>query len=613
MSDTNKPLPLRPAPGTPGTPQAEPPLKPTKKLEKIISALAVDDLHKLFSGAPQFFARSEGHHTGAPHPSVAFPWNSELQIRDLCDHVQIHDEAWACVTVWPHITLLMSKNPDAAKEHRRKQTAHFHPRCKERPNMLSMQGIERGTIGYGAALEMGVADALEDVAVESSEVISEHRRRFLNDKEGLRPLADSSLIDRLCTVSETYHDDPNKHRRPTVALYTELFTQTLYPPTRVTDSGDPYSLQVQIEALVNVLAAPHVWVDFSLVEWRIRLGQILWGVPESDMADEIAVNNEILFEPGTQKYWLLLQILLSCELLLRLDAISMNIDRGLQLTRPAELHRFDKMANMSVRWSLLLARQWLENIRIAKRESEVVIEKKAAPGWLATLTGVSGNETKPTETVDLIRFQGRYQDRQLSGLLHFARNMRWPNLDAITAKVSSNGITITDSVSNTPAVGTPLTMSTQRSSSYFSSRRPGARRGLSIQKNMSALIHPAGWLSNSYISGLMLPGEGLSHFLISTLLEHDEEAVEKLGDEANLYGGFVYSGRSFWSTACIVGRVLAAKKWTSECIGWISSDVVPKGIREGWVDIEVEVDSSSGTSSSLDDFGALTFLILPNN
>jgi hypothetical protein len=590
-SDTNKPLPRRPAPGTP---QAESPPKPTKKLERIISPITLDDLHKLFSGAPQFFARSEGHHTGAPHPSVAFPWNADLQIRDLCDHVQIHDEAWGCVTAWPHITPQVSRNADSAEEHRRKQRAHFAPRCRERPNMLSMQGVERGTIGYVAALEIGVADALqEDVSDGGPESISEHRRKFLNDKEGLRPLTDSTLIDRLTSVSETYHEDPNKHHRRTIELYTELFTQLLYPPTRVTDSQDPYSLQVQIEALVHVLAAPYVWVDFGLVEWRIRLGQILWAAsPEFDMADGIAVNDEILYEPGTQKYWLLLQILLSCELLLRLDAISMNIDHGLEEPKPSELLRFNKEAKTSVRWSLILARQWLENIKIAKMDPELITQKKVASGWLATLRGASGNEAKPIESIDVIKFQGRNQSRQLSGLVHFARNLRWPNLEAITAKVSLNGITISDSVQTTPAAGTPLSMSTQCSSSYFSSRRPGG--GLSTQKNMSALLRPAGWLSNSYISGLILPGEGLSHLLISTLLEQDEAAVDTLGDEANLYGGFIYGGRSFWSTACILGRVLAASKGALECMGWVSSDVVPHGTGEGWVDIEADSSLQDG-------------------
>jgi hypothetical protein len=150
-----------------------------------------------------------------------------------------------------------------------------------------------------------------------------------------------------------------------------------------------------------------------------------------------------------------------------------------------------------------------------------------------------------------------------------------------------------------------MSMATGRSSSYFSSRRPKTKRGLSSHKNVSAIIHPAGWLSNSYISGLILPGEGLSHFLISTLLENDDEAIARLGVEANLYGGFMFRYKSFWSTACIIGKVLAAGKGASECMGWVSSDVLPRGVGEGWVDIDVEPPPRDGMSISFNYFAIL--------
>jgi hypothetical protein len=586
----NKPLPPPPPPGsepelTPPTPSAG---KNPVKLDRIISPLSQADLYKIFSGAPQFFARSEGHHTGAPHPSVAFPWDSELQIRDLCDHVQIQDEAWGCITAWPHITVQVSKNPEAKKEHYERQRAHFLPRCRERPNMLSMQGTERGTVGYQAALEIGVADALEIPDGGSPDVISEHRKNFLNGKDGLRPVTDSTLIDQLIAVSEVYQEDPLKHRRPTVQMYTELFTQILFPPSRVTDSNDPYSLQVQIESLVQVLAAPMVWVDFSLVEWRIRLGHILWASPsDQGPEDEITVNDEVIHEPGTQKYWLLLQILLSCELLVRLDMISSTFDHRLAAVKPAEIRRFEQYATSSVKWSMILARTWLESIRIEKIHPEDQGAEKKPAGWLATLTGTGGAETRINQGLNNVQFHGRHQAQQLAGLVHFAQKLGWPELENLKAKVTANTISISDSVASTPA-GTPMTMATGRSSSYFSNRRPKIKRGLSSPRNVSAIIHPAGWLSNSYVSGLILPGEGLSHFLISTLLENDDEAVARLGVEANLYGGFVYGNKSFWSTACIIGRVLAAGKAASECMGWVSSDRLPRGTAEGWVNIDVE-------------------------
>ena len=463
--------------------------------------------------------------------------------------------------------------------------------------MLSMQGIERGTMGFQAALEMGVADALEvpEETLDGGETLADRRMDFLRAKDGVRPLTESTLLELLTNASTTYHEDPAKHQRPTIELYTELFTRILFPPSRVTDLDDPYSLQVQIEVLIDVLRSPDIWIDFTLVEWRIRLGQILWGPPPED---DILVNNEITYDLSDQKYWLLLQILLSCELLMRLDAISANIDHGNEEPKPSEIQRFDKKTTSSVRWSLILARQWLENIKVEEISSGPVSDRKAPTGWLATFK--SSPLVKADEIdgkMHNVQFYGRHQARQLSGLLNFARKLDWPNLDNIARKVASNGITIPESAAGTPAGGTPRSVASQRSSSYFASR-PNIRRGLSKQR-MSAAIHPQGWLSNSYISGLILPGEVLSHFLISTLLENDEVALARLGEEANLCGGFVYVNRSFWSTACVVGRVLAAGKAASECMGWVSSPVTPQGPGESWVNIEVELTSWTGMTNFL--------------
>ncbi|KAG0651665.1 hypothetical protein D0Z07_1625 [Hyphodiscus hymeniophilus] len=584
MADPNKPLPPPPAHST----QPEPVERPVKKLDRIISPITLPDLHELFSGAPQFFVRSEGHHTGAPHPSVAFPWDIELEIRDLSDHRQIHDHAWSSVSAWPHISRDVEKDPDAVKEHREKRRAHYLPRCRERPNMLSMQGLEPGTMGFQAALEMGVADALqvpnENPPDSDADGLADRRMEFLRDKNGVRPLTESTLLELLTGASTDYDENPSK--RPTIELYTELFTRILFPPVRVTDSDDPYSLPVQIEALIDVLRSPNIWFDFSLVEWRIRLGQILWGLPTED---EILVNNEVANGLGDQKYWLLLQVLLSCELLLRLDAISADIDHGIEEPRKSELQRFDKKTTSSVRWSLILARQWLENIKIERTDSGATLDNKAPTGWLASFTSSPlAKESKIDEKVHNVQFYGRHQNRQLSGLLHFARKLNWPNLESIQVKVASNGIKIPETPLGTPSAGTPRSMSSQRSSSYFTNR-PNMRRGLSKQR-MSAMIHPQGWLSNSYISGFILPGEGMSHFLISTLLENDTVALARLGEEANLCGGFIYQDRSFWSTASIVGRVLAAGKEASECMGWVSSPVTPRGCGESWVHIEVELN-----------------------
>ncbi|KAL3418816.1 hypothetical protein PVAG01_09037 [Phlyctema vagabunda] len=595
MSNPNKPLPPPPAPGT-----VEPePTKAPLKLERIMSPLKTSELHRLFSGAPQFFVRSEEQHDGAPYPLVDYPWDEEPAIRDLRDHIQIQDSAWSSVTAPSRTTRRTSKDTVTPEELHGMNRSHYVPRCRERPNIPSTNGLERGTVGYTASLETAVADALkespEDLAEGEAHTLVQRRRQFIQSKDGLRPFSEATLIDRLVDVSVAYQSDLICSDRSTVELYTELFTQLLYPPSRVTDAGNPYSLQVQIEFLLRVLGAPGVWIDFSLVEWRIRLGQILWGPPpEPDPEDGLEINGEDV-EPGAQKFWLLLQILLSCELLVRLDSESQNGEHGQESVKPAALDRLDNSATERVNWSLLLARSWLENIKIERTKPETVVEKKVSSGWLATLTGTSQAETEPhaVENMETFQFRGRNQERQLSGLVHFARKLEWPNLEVLLAKVSANGIGITDSAQGTPAIGTPMSVGTQRSSSYFPSRRPTIRRGLSRPQKISGLIQPTGWLSNSYLSGLVLPGEGMSHFLISTLLENDDDAVTRLGENANLYGGFIYLDRSYWSTSCIVGRVLAGDKRSTECMGWISSNIQPRGAGEGWVNIDVETDEQA--------------------
>ncbi|KAI3527677.1 hypothetical protein CCUS01_17006 [Colletotrichum cuscutae] len=567
-----------------------------------MATLSDDDVEKLFSGAPQYFARSEGHYTGAPHPSVAFPWDESLEIRDLTDHVQIEDAAWSCITAWPHITRDMNSNPAAIRCAKERKRAHFYPRCRERPNMLSMQGLEKGTMGYQAALEMPVGDALQeeqfgfDSIGSKAKAIVEQRQRMLASKDGLRRLEESSILDQLIKNGARYKEN-KVHRKIHNTLYNELFLGILHPPTRVIDHHDPYSLSVQISALVKVLAAPNVWIDFSHVEWRIRLGQILWGSFEGDELEtdveiDDADSNE---ERKEERYWLLLQILLACELLIRLDAITEGEELGIESIRPTEIKRFEKDANSTVKWSLHLARAWLENIEIIERKVDPAnTQKRNSGGWLASLTGKMSlhpnSHAHSHGDVSVYTIQGRYSERQVNGLTNFARKLRWPDIESDTyaEQISETVNKVSEATPiHTPAE-TPMSIDTKRSS-YFGGGRTEASvtRHPSGKHKISAALHPSGWLSKSYVSGLMLPGEGLYHLIMTTLLENDKEAMSKLGPMANLCGGFVYRGKSFWSTACIIGRVLAAGAGSAQCMGWISSDITPQGHGDGWVNIDV--------------------------
>ncbi|KAI0447240.1 hypothetical protein F4803DRAFT_362426 [Xylaria telfairii] len=563
------------------------------------------EIDKLFSGAPQFFARSLGHGSGAPHPSVAFPLNEELTIRDLTDHTQLGDDAWGCVTAIPR---LIQRDPSSAPSPTAKTRPHFNSRCRERPGMLSMQGLEKGTIGYQAALELSVADALQEEQYgfhslgSKAPVIVEQRQRLITSKDALRHLDDASLMEQLLKVEERYHKGQALWRSKSQVLYNDLFGKVLHPPTRVIDPKEPYGLAVQIHALVKVLAASNAWIDFSRVEWRIRLGQILWGFPLDDEVSDGSSINDVsdAQERSEERYWLLLQILLACELLTRLDAITEGEDIATHLLKQSDIHKFEKEANMSVRWSLILARSWLENITISKTNA-ISSEPSTPKHWLTALTSkmnlkhehmhgahyTDHTQHRHNATAEHVyTIKGRFPERQVAGLLHFARKLRWPGLDVSATKVSENATALRQ--------GTPINLSVppsdMRRSSYFDDNRApvNKRTQLVRRRNVDAALHASGWLSKSYISGLILPGETLSHFLMSALLESDNEAIAGLGPIANLCGGFVYSGKSFWSAACIVGRVLAAGRGSAECMGWISSDVIPQRFNDGWVSIRVE-------------------------
>jgi len=580
-----------------------------------MATLTESEVEKLFSGAPQYFARSEGHYTGAPHPSVAFPWDEQLEIRDLTDHTQIEDRAWSCVTAWPHITRdVQGDRSKAKKASEEKRQAHFYPRCRERPNMLSMGGLEKGSMGYQAALELGVADALQEeqwgfeVMGSQTPVVVEQRQRMLTSKDGLRHMDENLILEHLIKNGYRYsqpqlRERHLRERRVSSDLYNELFLHILHPPTKVLDHRDPYSLPVQISALVKVLAAPNMWVDFSHVEWRIRLGQLLWGYPlEDEILDETAstrTGDSVASEFQEERYWLLLQILLACELLVRLDAITEGEELGVESIKPSEIHRFEKDANKSVKWSLHLARAWLENIEVIRTEPEQACPEEKPSGWLAMLTkrmslGRDHGHHNHHHRHPVYAIKGRHVHRQVNGLTHFAQRLRWPGVEYSVSKIADHCQSVTKGTPLTTPLVSPGSKADSRRSSYFDgvngvkSSDHKLRRQASRRRKISAALHPSGWLSKSYISGLMLPGEGICHFLMAALLENDPEAMAKLGSMANLCGGFVYSGKSFWSTSCIVGRVLAAGKGSAECMGWISSDITPAGLRDGWVNIEVE-------------------------
>jgi len=481
MPDPNKPLPPAPTKDINGTSEEQDiVVRPVKHLERIISPISPAELEKLFSGAPQFFAYTKEYTGGIPHPTVEFPWDDEELVRDLSDHSPILDAAWSTVTAWPHVTRDTAGDLHALEKHTERTKALFLPSCRERPDMLSMHGLERGSLGFAAALELDIADSLKEVTEvyhpeEDPDAILNKRKDYLKQRNSPKMGSPLILKNALIEVSKAYHEGD---ARTTMELWSSLFLK-LKPPNRVSDHNDPYSLKIQINELVQVLATPDVWVDFSLVEYRIRLGQILWASPNTSDEDNSMNKNRAESQLFAERYWLLFQILLSCELLLRLDVIASRADGQIESVILKDPQLSDKLSSDSIRWSLLLARCWLENIKIDETEPAAP-EPKAT--WAGTLYGMMGSNPDTGEiqdpvsiTVEDIHLEGRNQQRQLQGLLRFGRELKWPFID-------NNIITseITMSTVSTPAQ-TPMS---QRSSSYFGQR---SENNGSLSQRMSAL------------------------------------------------------------------------------------------------------------------------------
>lgn len=72
--DPNKPLPSPPPPGTVDKADGQQRAVPkVLKLKRIMATLSDVEIEKLFSGAPQYFARSQGLGTGAPVSTYTRP------------------------------------------------------------------------------------------------------------------------------------------------------------------------------------------------------------------------------------------------------------------------------------------------------------------------------------------------------------------------------------------------------------------------------------------------------------------------------------------------------------------------------------------------------------
>lgn len=501
--------------------------------------------------------------------------------------------------------------------------------------MLCFNGKEPGSFGFRHYLELPVADQARYTgpeipkrhpglrrlsnmpAMEAFDAIEHHandpyaqcldgtvhdrKALLLNGPSawkriGVRDPSIENLIERLETLRAIRHnilhaevDKMILDIEPLGVLHRDLFSKFLHPPPRsMIEEEDPHTLKAQIRMLTTALAAPGAWFNFSLEEWRLHIGQILWEVPphregdflETDESEDAQKRPWV--NPGLERKWFLIQMLLASELLIRLDAVS----RAGVLRDPDEnitaldIHEFDKLRDGKVNWDLIVVRRFLDSFGISRRESANASTGHSEEGLhgrhrslrdvftLHRRSSIKAAEAGSAWECNLTPF---HIEQQLHGLFVFAENIGWPRLDVLKELPSK----ISKDLYSRP-VCSAATSTLGKQQMY--SRNPSRRQIVlhNIESNDSTEPQDSiGWITRSWLSGFVPPGETISHLLLATVLENDPEALSTLGPVANLYGGFSYHGRSWWNKQCIVGRVLASLPETKECMGWIRSDVLP--------------------------------------
>lgn len=550
----------------------------------------------MFEGAPCF---SVGEDKSGYRPEVVFHGNSASVGVSSPDFRPLEHQTFTTCTLGTHEVRESENIPFASHLRIESQGIDVEHTILEVPSMLSANGIEPGTVGFEHFLQLPVADSL---AALDETATFKNRSVLLSDPAelGLRPFDLASLVQRLNTAGELYktltEDEDTIGSLAVPGLGESLFNTLLDtdPVSTPREDDGHLSLHGQINALQRVLETTDLWHDFSLVEWRIRIGQLLWteiAQAEGDGSASQLSERDILF----------LQVTLAAELLLRLKlSKTLGTDNW---TSGVEAR------SRKVEWDLVLAKRFLTNLTISSFPGVESEETGVRNSYFSAISFFTSDES-PDHSVKPV-LQPKNEDKQIAGLLSFARALEWPHTDDVLEQLrpSPDAEGNARPVSMVSMYATPLdsprlfNLETAPGSrlSYFGAmlgqqqqNRPGMSRMTTAQSiqlrpasNESDGFNVGGWLSRSWLSGLVMPGESSGHFLISTLLENSPKAIEALGDNADLYGGFVYGGRTFWSKSCAVGRVLAATSGAADCMGWISVQGVPAGRPKGWVDAKV--------------------------
>jgi len=479
----------------------------------------------------------------------------------------------------------------------------------EMPSMLSLQGVETGTVGLDYFLQLPLSDKFN---VSTLPVLPLDRALLIGQPEkfGLRSTQVKILMDRLNLLTKIHNPDQLRTPRDVIDLddkacanhFADLFTKLLIHPEHVSCQGKMKTgLTGQIAALIKVLKAPGVWFDFTKSDERFRVVSLLWN-------HENVINNQAN-RPGAEDYHIfLLQLVLSVELLLRLQAPEEEPEAderdddvvgadGLTITRKAA-------------WDLVLAERFLQNVQV--RTVDIIVEDKlfeddggsevSRDSFVTANEYVDELENKSASSICKSMFAGRAESSQLDALVEFAANLDWPHADDLKSTIekrrknprprkrrarSSSAASLT-----VPGRSHGRTCS---GSSIASNLAPSIKSNNTFDSNKSHSPNYSnpmfgtdniGWATRSWLGGLVMPGDSTPILLMSAMIENSPMAMQDLGKKAAGHGVFIYGTRIYSSKACILGRVLAAAEGSKDCMGWISIDKIATNKADTWLEIE---------------------------
>ncbi|RMZ88636.1 hypothetical protein DV736_g4130, partial [Chaetothyriales sp. CBS 134916] len=603
--------------------------------EHIISSLTKEDVQALFSGAPHFML--EKGRRGRYFPQAFFPWNNELDITDLQDRVYSKHVTFSLATLHAHLPgtgwrpgLAPPKlEPPNTTQSRKRPT--FDMGVYERPNMIGLTAVEVGTMALRTYLERPVGDGLyqttlhehgKDIGLSESTLVSNpvinlakmsstEASRALSHGEGeanigkhepkhnrnelvkggpkawkavgIRNITFETLADRLVHLSKLRDDIVANDWQFTVLNITSeaklgdyLFCELLYPPSKIIDGmGNKHDLKVQIEALVKVMTTPGVWVDLSLPRERWLFVERLY----TTRAEDQSRSDQHGISPGQQRHWNLVQLLLSTELVIRLDAaLRLGIASHEIHITPQEIHRFNKLRNLKVDWDLVVARRFASLIYAKKIPSsstkhEGVSDLQQAQlhpqsphhdrhGFLDMFRrSYSSDKVEPPYNIGIFP---RELKSMAEGLIVFGTHLRWPTIKAVEASLKQK-------------LAVPLQ---QQEEMLALGIEPPRGEYIPTHDDDTSVVElrPAsettigGPVSHGWLGGFIIPGYSTPGLLMCTLLENDPEGkpLAALGNKAWTRSGFVWRKRSWWSKANIVGWVMAPIEGTTEVVGWIA-------------------------------------------